>query len=346
MTKLFIPTRNRPTSLAKILQYLVEFFPHTEVIVADGSADFHKEQNISNFKTISTGLSIDYRSYPSNLGMLERCLDVLRSLDDELIIWGADDDYPNMVLLERGAAFLAKNPDYVAATGATIKIMKKKEGILHKLSVARPIQAARAEVRMKAYSQWSFPTTYAVVRRSHIFDRLKRLSSLGQPGFFDFITGLHDVYKGKIQSYADIAFFATYIPNHARLKTINKLDFLNKSSNVLAIHESIVKDLESLGYLGQEDVDRIAQKIILNRISELSGWGFKKSVKFLSSKYYLDKIVKEQFVMYDNLLQEGTDVQKRYFSYLKYIYEAMREIEVSDDNQGEPSKHTRESICL
>jgi glycosyltransferase domain-containing protein len=347
MAKLFIPTRNRPASLSKVLEYLITFFPETEVIIADGSDEHHQSENQAKVSAICRRLSIDYRPFPAELGFFERCLDVINSLDDDFLFWGADDDYPNMELLKRGEAFLRKNPDYVAAMGPTIKLRVNEYGeIISKISMVRPIVSKHASTRMRYYSQWSFPTTYAAMKGSHIVERIERLRSYGQPGFFDFVGGLYDTLKGKICALPDVGFFATYMSVHSRLRPRNKLHFLDNSDNVLAIHRSIKEDLDSLGETDPGDVVRIAQRIILNRIAEISGWGFKKSARFLDSKCHLDPVVQTQYRITENLFKEGTEMHQKYVKHLDFIYKAMKYVEKSDDNKSEPKTLDRDSFRI
>ena len=341
MTKLFIPTRNRPSSLSKVLEYLVAFYPDTNVIVADGSDEQHQQQNKTNIDNFFSSLSIDYRQYPADLNLVERCKDVLHSLKDELIVWGSDDDFPNMDLMHRGADFLKENTAYVTAMGATIDIIDIDK---YKISIPRPIVSNKIHARMKYYSKNSFPTTYAVTRINHIIKRIEHTRFYGQPGFFDFVTGLYDINMGKLHAFPDIGFFATYSPNHSRLRPDNKLHFLYNSDQVLAIHSAIVEDLKATNELEPNDVSRIAQRILLNRIAEISGWGFKKSAKFLESKAYLDPVVQSQYQIFEDLFKEGTETHQKYAEHIKFIQESLKFVESSDDNKGESVYNDKESF--
>src|SRR5215216_1320785 len=112
MTPLLIPTRNRPTSLSNVLRYLARFYPETQVIVADGSAEFHKDLNRQNIAAIEGGLAIDYRPYSPDLPFFDRLLDVLRRDSSEFVIMGSDDDYPVMETLAEAEAFLLQRKDF------------------------------------------------------------------------------------------------------------------------------------------------------------------------------------------------------------------------------------------
>jgi glycosyltransferase domain-containing protein len=345
MAKLFIPTRNRPASLLNVLEYLIKFYPQTEVIIADGSDHHHKQRNKKKLENVSPKISIDYRQYPVELGLIERCLDVLESLDNEYIVWCGDDDYPVMETLTKCEKFLSNNIDYVVGIGASIKIhINENEEIKIRNSTVRNVASNSITTRMQNYSRWAFPTTYSVTRASHASERIKRAMDYGMPKFADFIMGLYDVYKGKIFAIPEIGFFETYLSTHTHSKTPDRLDFLRESDKVLAIYNLILSDLQTSNEISTDDICiKAAQKIVLNRISELSGWGFKNSLRFINSKYYNDSIVKLQHRVFDDLFKNGTETHQKFAEHLEYIFKAIRHSQYSDDNKGEPSYQNRES---
>ena len=111
MPKLIIPTRNRPVSASRVLHYLAEFYPGAEVIVADGSAAQYGPAYDEAIAACSAKLRIDYRRYDPTVTLANRLTDVLQSIDDELVIVGADDDYPVLDVLAAAAPHLIGNPD-------------------------------------------------------------------------------------------------------------------------------------------------------------------------------------------------------------------------------------------
>src|SRR5436853_309322 len=150
MARLLIPTRNRPTSLSGVLQFLQMFYPKAEVIVADGSEDHYKSVNRAVVERFRGALGVDYRPYPYELPFFERLLDVLRSESDPFFVMGSDDDFPMLDLLEDGERFLRNNSEFSTALGATIHItlqsrtsMTARLGFVRQIAVDTPDRRAQ-----------------------------------------------------------------------------------------------------------------------------------------------------------------------------------------------------------
>src|SRR5213083_1998891 len=122
MAKVILPTRNRPTSLAGVLAFLRTYYPHTQVIVADGSNDACKQMNRRMIAELADKPVVDYRPYDYEMHFFDRILDVLKSESDPYFIMGSDDDFPMMGVFDRAQAFLMSNLDYSTALGSTIHL--------------------------------------------------------------------------------------------------------------------------------------------------------------------------------------------------------------------------------
>ncbi|EFI34221.1 hypothetical protein Dthio_PD1572 [Desulfonatronospira thiodismutans ASO3-1] len=327
MPILFIPTKNRPASLSWVLNYLARFYPDTRVVIADGSDECYKASNMSSVEKMQSGLSVNYKTYSQETGFIDRCLDALNSEPEEYIVFGADDDYPNMELMFKGEKFLKKNPDFSTAMGARVVLnLKKDEVIRSRLAVVRPVECAEAWQRMKIYSKWSFATTYAVTRRRHLLKRFKRLKQLAPIGFYDFMVGLHDAACGKIKAYPEVGFFTTRTYTHNFIRNTDKLFFIHNSKDILKLQEIVREDLEFEGLLTTEETEKQSEIIMLNRIAELTGRDFRKLANFSKSKLFNDHIVQSQYKLYNNIFDLSTKEGKKYSKHLRYIYQAMQSI--------------------
>lgn len=327
MPKLFIPTRNRPESLSKVLEYLIRFYPETKVTIADGSDEDYKTQYQAMLEGMPRRLDLDYLAYPPETGFVDRCLDALGREAEGHMVFGADDDYPNMQLMREAEEFLNKNPDYSSAMGARIVLnMKNDEKIRSRLAVTRPLQAKQAWRRMKFYSKWSFATTYAVTSRRHLLDRLQRLKYLAPIGFYDFMVGLHDAACGKIKAYPDVGFFTTRTYTQNLIRNTDKLFFIRNSHEVLALQDIVKKDLDSEGLLPPEEVEKQSQIIIQNRIAELTGRDFRTLANFTQSKLYNDPVVQGQYKLHEELCDQDSATAKKYAEHLNFIHQAMQEV--------------------
>lgn len=335
MPTLFIPTRNRPVSLCKVLEYLAAFYPQTRVIIADGSTDQYRQQNQRSMESMAAKLAIDYRAYPQDTGYVARSFDVLRSEADEFIVFGADDEYPNMEVMIKGENFLSKNPDYVTALGTRVAlIMGQDEVISQKLKEARPIQNEQAWRRMKSYAEWSFATTYAVTRRTHILARLQRLQNRAPAGFFDFIVGLYDAWCGKIKAFPEIGFFTTRTYVHNFFRPGSKLFFLHHSDTVLALQKDLENDLRAENALTETRTGELSEIMIRNRIAELTGRDLSTLATFHDSPHFNHHIIQKQYELFDQLLDHTSQTYQTYADRLGFIQDAMRY--VAKSGKGKP----------
>ena len=335
MVKLLIPTRNRPTGLGGVLQFLRKHYPKTKVVIADGSSDAVKPLNQDAIAG-TAGLSVDYRPYSYDLPFFDRLLDVLRSETDPYVIMGSDDDFPMMDMLERGETFLRANPDFVTAMGSTIHLTLRAPGdLVARLSTVRPIVAESVEARAKAYSAWAFSTTYAVTRREHLIARYERAASRFIPGFYDFATGLHDVMAGKIRAFPEVGFFGTRNYSHSYLRPEEPLIFLRRNEEVLTLMGLLRDDLMSFGGLDAALAKSTVEMMIARRIAELCGVPAHRRVGFLESKMFQNPTVKTQIDLFGELFAEGTAGRGKYLARMTDLVAALQTNAASADNAGE-----------
>jgi len=333
--KLFIPTRNRPTSLSAVLAFLARFYPGTEVIVADGSSNAFKP-SVAEAARSQSALDVDYRTYDYDLPFFDRILDVLRGLNDDLVIMGSDDDFPLIDALIGGARFLDAHPEYVTALGATVHF-KLEEGpkLTARLGLGRPIRGRTAQQRAQAFAHWSFSTTYAVSRRAMLIERYERARELFLAGFFDFAVGLHDCTSGGIHGIPDVTFLATRNHNHSYLRAEAELVFLRRADDVLTLIEQFACDLSKVDRIPDVEAREVAAGLFKKRIAELCGYPPHKRTDFYSSRWYGDEVAQTQIKLFEEMFRADTPARQQFDERIRFVNDAMRANVESNDNKGE-----------
>ncbi|HEX5226406.1 MAG TPA: TIGR00180 family glycosyltransferase [Bryobacteraceae bacterium] len=338
MARLLIPTRNRPTSLAGVLEFLRTFYPKAEVIIADGSEEHHKAQNRVVVDGFHRAPGIDYRPYPYELPFFDRLLDVLRSENDSFFIMGSDDDFPMLDVLNQGEWFLRQHDDYVTALGPTIYInLSAQGGTGAVLVVARQIAADSAERRIAQFAQWIFATTYAVTRREHLIERYERARTQFLIGFHDFMVGAHDCLVGKIRVLPSLGFVGTRNHNHSYIRPETGLSFLRRAQDVLGLAATLEADLQALAGMEPAAAARLSEALITRRIGMICGNPPHLKAGFRESNVFRHATVQAQFELFENLFRPDNAIRARYEDKLQFISAALRRSAASQDNKDEPT---------
>ena len=339
MARMIIPTRNRPTSLLGVLNYLKIFHPTTELIIADGSGDFHKAQNQANLKALNESLCIDYRPYPADTPFFDRLIDLVKGESDECFIMGSDDDFPMMGTLKMGEQYLLEHPECVTALGALVSLnLKSDESLSARFLPARPIFGDRIEMRVRSYSDWPFPTTYAVTRREVLLERFQRARHLFLAGFYDFVFGVHDATLGTIHAVPRIGFISTRNYNHSYLRKDDHLVFLRRSSTLLAIKDTFQQDLMHHANLGVAEADALSALLVKRRISECLGHAVHDNKGFAQSRMFQNDTVQRQLKMFHDIFQADTRIRESLQPKLNHIVQSLMLNAKSQDNSGEAKK--------
>lgn len=333
MARLLIPTRNRPTSLTKVIGFLERFYPGTEVIVADGSADQYAEENRRNMTAPERGGLVDYRRYPYDMPLHARIVDVLRDISDPYVIMGSDDDYPFMDTLARAQKRLEERPSAVTAMGPKIGFTMYGPGqAIASLVVARNITAPDIKTRCASFSRWQFSTTYAVTRRELLIERFERAQVVFLTGFYDFGVGLHDAACGEILALPDFCYVMTRNYTHSYLRPEGDLNFIHKADEVLTLQRYLVDDLVARGGFDREEAQAFADELYQRKIV---GGRFSGRRNFETSSLFTGDLVQSQIRLYENLFRAGTPEREAYAERLGTILEALGAAAGSTDNLGE-----------
>lgn len=335
MARLLIPTRNRPESLGRVLDFLERFYPDTQVIVADGSSDDYK-QAVRQVSESPRKIGVDLRSYDYDFPFFDRILDVIENEPDEFFVMGSDDDFPLMEVMTQAEEFLRKNSGYSTALGALVHLkLDSPHEMTARLGVARPLTAGSAQRRANEFAAWPFSTTYAITRRELLLERYRRARKGFLAGFFDFAVGLQDCLAGKMHAIPDFGYICTRNFNHSYLRAESELIFLRRSELALQIVDQIREDIVQACDLGQDEALRVAENLMKRRIAELCGSPAHRMRDFHKSRFYRDKVVQQQFQLFNEAFKSGTPTRARYEERLMFISDAIRGNAVSEDNKGE-----------
>jgi len=336
MAKLFIPSRNRPTAVAHVLEFLARFYPGTQVVLGDGSADHFKPLYQKAIAAVSDRISVDYRPYDPDVSLGFRVLDILNSLDDDLVIMGADDDFPIMDTLLEGETFLKANPGHVLAIGSFIDLrLYKDHSIQAAFGVARPIEAQQPQRRALDFSMWPFPANYSIARRAHLIDRYDRAQTQFLAGFHDYTAGIHDAMTGKIKAIGKPGFFRTHNYRHSYLRSSNRLSFLKHGDQLLGLCNTIAHDLEKMAGLQPQEAQVLAERLIRRRIAQYVGGAPQAAPDFAKSTLFLDPIVQQQYAAFQGLFTEGHPERARLLPLLRHVMDMLLATVESTDNEGE-----------
>lgn len=335
MARLLIPTRNRPTSLLSVVRFLERFHPDTQVIVADGSSDAFAGRNLEAMSAPDRTLAIEYRRYPYELGFFDRILDVLEGIDDPLIVMGSDDDYPLMDTLAAAEAALGEDPAAVTAMGAMLSLqLDGPDALSARLVPARTIGGGAPAARMRAFAQWSFPTTYAVTRRTHLIERYRRAREVFLLGFFDFAVGLHDCAAGGIIALPSFGYIATRNYSHSYLRPGSRMLYTRHPAEIARLRAFIAGDLVAAGP-GRAEAEAEAAYLMHARAMEHTGHHNQRPADFERGPMARDPFFTAQLAEFRAALQPGTDAYARLDLKLAAVRDALVATANSADNRGE-----------
>lgn len=341
MAKILIPTRNRPTSLSYVLGFISKFYPGQEIIIADGSYEEYKPVYRKLIKSDGyKNINIDYREFNSDITLADRLVHVLNTLSDELIIMGADDDYPFFDTLSLGEKFLLENNDYSTAMGSTVNLYLYDDGTMSaRLGVSRPINSNSIVKRVLDFSEWAFSTTYAVTRRNLLIERYQRASKFFLANFSDYTTGILDCMTGKIKALRDITFTSTRSYSHSYLRPGDDLIYLRRGNEVLKYIEIFQNDLLNHSSISESKAHSVAKKLIQDRIAQMAGGRVHRKPGFSKSPLFKNRHIQYQYHHFHGLFTKNHPERKRLNEKLQYIAHALITTQNTSDNKGEKKKY-------
>lgn len=345
--RLVIPTRNRPVAAACVLRHLARFYPGTRVTVADGSIGQYYEAYDRAIEAPSRQLQLDYRRYDWELPLGKRLIDTLEKLDDDLVLVGADDDFPVIDAFAQVVPFLRANRDFVLAIGAIVALAFQSDGNLRaRLMHARSfIQDSPAD-RVADYARWPFPTGFALVRREHLIERFRKIELNAAPFFGDFTMAFHDLMAGKILALPTISYFRTNQRRHSKIRTSDQALIAQDEkikSDLLRVYS---ENLSRFAAMTDPSAEELASRLIEARIASKARPP-QNQEGFGSSDLFRNVQVQAQYRAFRQLFGKRGQVRARLIDQLRSVVEAMKEVESRGiDNSAEPRVYSSLTAML
>lgn len=180
-----IPTKNRPTFLARSFDFLESQGFTGQVLIADGSDDTsgNENQRITNDSRIFRTVYI----HSGDLGhTLKESYEGLKEIKSKYILYCHDDDFYFLDEIDRCLGFLEHNEDYVSAKGCFIWLSrfpnkKNKLSSQKMFSYSDPIGESRLMSMFRRYCHLHF----AVMRRDAFLYVAKQVPKYLGLGWFD-----------------------------------------------------------------------------------------------------------------------------------------------------------------
>lgn len=336
--RVIIPTRNRPTSLSGVVRYYEEFYPETEIIIADGSSDNYKLLN-AEIAARST-ISVDYRAYDPEISLFDRLLQVLRSESDPYFIMAADDDYPVLETMQKARSRLDKDPEAVCAGGFLVHVTVRAPDIANaRLDPVRHLAAPRAARRMQVFGQLPFTTTYAVARRERLIARYEFLKHWNVPGFFDLAVGLMDMAAGKFLAVPDLGFICTRNNVHSYYRPTDHLIYLRRAAEVLELFDVLTRKLMEVDGMGEKEARALLANIINRRVAALAGAPPFVIAGFTERAPYRTELIDRTRQSFADLFTAGTRMRKTHERRLSIISKSLQATLASNDDAGAEAKY-------
>ncbi len=335
--KVVIPTRNRPTSLEGVLAWFARFYPTADVLIADGSDQPFQDRNRE--VVAESAFAVELRSYPPEMSLFDRLLDVLRGLDSDFVLMAADDDYPIMETLDKAQRQLVKHPDAGFAGGHLVHLKIDDKGTTARLDPVRNLMNPDPGRRMRMFASYPFTTTYGVARRELLIARYEFLRTWSVPKFFDFGVGLLDLTYGQYIGLPQLGFVCTRNETHSYFRSEDPLVYLRMADQVLELHDHLVGRLRMTNGADPQETEALVSNLIRGRVAAVSGAPPHRLRGFTSTYPYATAAMTDARRQFADLFREGTETRHLYAERLAFIADRLQRTMASTDNAGEAARY-------
>lgn len=320
-TTLIVPTRNRPRQMQDFLAFIAKFYPGSKVVVLDGSELNSTQLEVAEVCAAFEGpLSVVFKSYPADIPLFERLLDGVLSVSDKILAVAADDDFPMLEAYGAAAEILVKDESISTVVPYDIVLtLGKEQSLSARLSVARSVRHPTAAKRVDGFSRWRFATSYGATRKATLLARYRALSETYCAGFIDYQIGVEDCLEGEVVALPQLGCLRTHTYTASYLRPADKLVFLRRAKEVLAIAEHTAVRLEEVDGLSKEQAQSVSNTSMVRQIGSLVGAGAFSKKEFMNSPTFLKGEVQEQFKQFYQLFEEGSAMRAQYFERLSFI---------------------------
>ncbi len=343
MITIVLPTKNRPTSFHHWLQYMTTFYPQAmTIVIANGSTPHYLPRYQEIIAQYKGPITLNHMIYDEKTSLSDRLIHVLNQLTDEFIIFSGDDDFPILETMQNGIEFLASHPDYVLAIGPMVhfQIFKKRKTLVNAV-FSLPIDEDDMLTRLKKFCRHSFATFYAVQRREHVLDNLKKTKGLMTPGFMDYLFSIYNCLEGKIKYLDNYCFLRTQNDNHSYYKKSDPFGYLlTNGDKILAIRKMVTGWIVERSQLKPQQAFNLTTELFSEYISRLL-MGDSFDMSSLDPRLTLKD--KHCLNLQNNMLKSLNDpnhhIGRQYQEKVFYITTATLSTMQSNDNEFE--KHVR-----
>ena len=123
---LVIPTYQRPNELNRKLYHLLLQKCSCQIIIIDSSVNKKLEKNSLIIKEYKRKLKISYYKVSPRVHFAQKLYRGSKYSKTKYTVITFDDDYLNLIAVEKGISFLKKNSDYTSASGHVLNHIKGK----------------------------------------------------------------------------------------------------------------------------------------------------------------------------------------------------------------------------
>lgn len=302
------------------LAFLAKFYPGQSIVVLEGSQPAEQSEVAQICEDAGGALDVTFKPYPADLPLFERLLDGVQSVPDDILAVAADDDFPIMDTYAAAADVLGQNPDLSAVVPYDIVLtLSEQQTLSARLSLSRSVRGSTAAKRVDGFARWRFATSYGAVRKSTLIARYQALSRVYCAGFIDYQVGVEDCLQGGIAALPELGCMRTHTYTASYLRPTDKLVFLRRSEEVLAIVDHIATRLQQVDGLSAEQASSVASTAMVRQVGSLVGAGAFAKTEFLGSSTFLKREVQEQFEQFYQMFEEGTALRAKYFEQLSFV---------------------------
>ncbi|OGM96130.1 MAG: hypothetical protein A2816_03115 [Candidatus Yanofskybacteria bacterium RIFCSPHIGHO2_01_FULL_39_44] len=167
---ILISTMDRPDFLIRTLSYYAKMKSPHPVYLSDSSNPENVKKITSFIDKIKDGLEVHYNWYPPGLEVTDKTLSLVK---EKYAVINGDDDYEIPSTLTRGAEFLDKNPDYIAAGGYGVSFRLKTSGPYGEIKRLadypnHSLESETAAQRLFDFMKKCYVITFSVNRIDHL----------------------------------------------------------------------------------------------------------------------------------------------------------------------------------
>ncbi len=203
MLTLFVPTRNRPEFVRRLLSFYASCKVRFPILMGDSSDEGELQQTLQMVGGFRGKLQVTHLTFPTDCGTYEASTRLLQSVSTPYVVFCPDDDFLIPATLEKAVRFLEDHPDYNAVSGAIGLMRLSSPSDVHgKVDWVEPypqisIEHEDAGQRLEVYLRIQ-TSVFSVYRTQVMLANYRKVLALGLDHMFtELLTGCLAVIDGK-----------------------------------------------------------------------------------------------------------------------------------------------------